>query len=103
LSIFQKLLPRRAIAGAFLFVRRLIFVSAEHLAGFRIDQMLPRANRAGDGLISLAIAFGRIVSDPALHVQACIWAAVDEWRHYAAYSEFWISTTGGLPVTYRKF
>jgi hypothetical protein len=75
----------------------------EHLAGFRIDQVLPRAKRAGDGLISLAIAFGRIVSDPALHVQACIWAAVDEWRHYAAYSEFWISTTGGLPVTYRKF
>jgi hypothetical protein len=29
----------------------------------------PYANRAGDGLISLAFAFGRIVSDPALDFQ----------------------------------
>ena len=45
--------------------------------------MHPRANRAGDGRIHFAFAFGRIVSDPALHVQAGIWAAVDEWRHRA--------------------
>jgi hypothetical protein len=59
----------------------LILVSPKHLAGFRIDQVQPRANRAGDGLINVAFAFGRIVSDPALHVQTRIRAAVDEGRH----------------------
>src|ERR1700731_4332995 len=51
---------------------------------FWIDQVQPRPDRAGDRLIGLAFAFGRIVSDPALHVQAGIWAAVDKRRHRAA-------------------
>ena len=59
----------------------LIWIGPEHPPGFRIDQVQPRANRAGDRLISLAFAFGRIVSDPALHVHACIRAAVDERGH----------------------
>jgi len=45
--------------------------------------MDPCADRAGDGLISLALAFGRIVSDPALHLEACIRAAEDEYDHRA--------------------
>jgi hypothetical protein len=35
----------------------------------RLTFVGPYANRAGDGLISLALAFGRIVSDPALHLE----------------------------------
>ena len=46
--------------------------------------MQPHANRAGDWLIGLALTFVRIVGDPALHVQARIWAAANEWRHFAA-------------------
>jgi len=61
----------------------LIYFSPEHPSGFRIDQVLPRANRACDRLISLVFAFGRIVSDPALHVQTGIRAAVDKWWHRA--------------------
>ena len=61
----------------------LINVSPDHLAGFRINQVQPSANRACDRLIGFAFAFGRIFSDPALHVQACVRAAVEEWRHAA--------------------
>jgi hypothetical protein len=49
----------------------------------RLTFVGPYANRAGDGLISLANAFGRIVSDPALHLEACIRAAEDEYDHRA--------------------
>ena len=56
----------------YVFATSLIFVSPEHLSGFRIDQVLPSANRACDRLISLAFTFCRIVGDPTLHVQAGI-------------------------------
>jgi hypothetical protein len=59
----------------------LIGVSPKHLAGFRIDQVQPRANQAGNRLISIAFALGRIVSDPALHVHARIRAAEDKSGH----------------------
>jgi hypothetical protein len=61
---------------------RLIFVSPKHPSGFGIDQVSLHANRAGDRLISRALAFGRIVSDPGLHLHSCIRAAVDEGRHF---------------------
>jgi hypothetical protein len=61
---------------------RLIFVRTEHLPGFRIDQVQPRANRTRNSLISV-IVLGRIVGDPALHVHARIRAAVNERRHPA--------------------
>jgi hypothetical protein len=43
---------------------RLAFVSPKHPSGFGIDQVGLHANRARDRLISRALAFGRIVSDP---------------------------------------
>jgi hypothetical protein len=59
----------------------------------------PRADRAGDGLVGLAFALGRIVSDPALHVQAHIWTAVDEGGMSA---QCRAATTGALRFGYGR-
>src|SRR5579863_4039001 len=40
-----------------------------------------RTNCALHRFKSLVVALGWIVSDPALHVHASGWAAVEEWRH----------------------
>jgi hypothetical protein len=39
------------------------------------------ANRTVESLVSVIFALGRIVIDPALHVQACIRAAENKRRH----------------------
>jgi hypothetical protein len=42
------------------------------------------ANRASDGFIDLSFAFSRIVGDPALHVEARIWTAENEYPTHPA-------------------
>jgi hypothetical protein len=55
---------------------------AGRLPCFRIDQIQPPARKAGDTLIDIAGALGLVlVRSPALHAEACVRAAVDEWRH----------------------
>jgi hypothetical protein len=76
--------PGLFLIGCWSARRALIFAGPKHLSGFRIDQVRPCANRAGDGMVSLAFAVGRIVSDPALHVHARIRAAKEEGRHTEA-------------------
>ena len=54
---------------------------AGRLACVRIDQMQPPARKAGDALIAIAGALGLVlVRSPTLHAEACVRAAVDEWR-----------------------
>ena len=38
-------------------------------AGFRIDEMHPRAGGAGYGHIAGTVALGRMVGDPSLHLE----------------------------------
>jgi len=55
---------------------------AGRLACVRIDQMQPPARKAGDALIDIAGPLGLVlVRSPTLHAEACVRAAVDEWRH----------------------
>ena len=44
--------------------------------------MQPPARKAGDTLIDIAGPLGLVlVRSPTLHAEACVRAAVDEWRH----------------------
>jgi hypothetical protein len=43
--------------------------------------MNPRARQARYGFIGLGIVIGRFVGDQALHLQAGIGAAIEEWYH----------------------
>lgn len=45
--------------------------------------MYPSTCGAGYSVISFMLAFGRIVGDPALHLQPCVGAAVNERGHRA--------------------
>lgn len=67
----------------------LIFVGANHLAGFRIDQMRTGACRTDHG--PEAVICGRIVSDPALNVQAGVGAAIEEGSHCSQIRPRWPS------------
>jgi hypothetical protein len=78
----KRLLPGEILGRGGSLEGRLVFVSPKYPSGFGIDQVGLHANRARDRLISRALAFGRIVSDPALHLHSCIRATVDEGRHF---------------------
>lgn len=56
-------------------------IRTEHFAGLGIDQMDARARGTGDRLIAFIGPLGRIVGDPALHVQSRIGTAVEESGH----------------------
>ncbi len=61
---------------------RLFAIFAGRLACIRVDEMHRSARKAGDAYKDIAAPFGLIiVGCRALHMEARIWAAVDEWRH----------------------
>jgi hypothetical protein len=62
----------------------LIFVSPKYLVGSGADQAHLCANLAGDGFIDLRFALSRIVGDPALHVEARIRTAENEYPSHPA-------------------
>ena len=55
-------------------------VSAQHLAGLRVDQMRLGARKARHLDVSEVIVFG-VISGPSLDVVTCVGAAVEERRH----------------------
>jgi hypothetical protein len=62
--------------------RRLLATFTRRLACFRINEVHLSAHKAGYAHEDIAGPFGLIVVRAiTLHMEACVWAAVDEWRH----------------------
>jgi len=62
-------------------VERLAVVASQNLAGFRIDQVYPRADEAGYRLIGIVVAFCRIVGNPTLNAKTGIRTTIEKSAH----------------------